>query len=543
MADNNLQFNIGGDASEFLKAVKKVQQGLDDVKQETTEVIKSTGELGKKIIDLVATSPVFKELDRLTGGLGEQFLNLGKGAVQAFKAIQVGSKLAKVALISTGVGAIVVALGLIASNWNDIKTAIVGVNFEQRQITESLEKQAKVQDQAVKLATSQDNTLKLQGKTQKQINNIKLKELTILLNIKKAQLSNFQESLKQAQEQQKTYTDLLKTVARALVAPFKLVLSAVEITLNKIGNAITGFAPQAGTLFNIASQGLADAGDGIDRIVNKITDVVAPDLTSELKQQVIDTELEVVKLQNTVDGLKLDNIKIDRANKEPLFSEEDLQNITKGLTALGSVSTVTTKGLEGLTIFKAKISQSAQELLLLGQQLFNEVSVLASQFANNTLNGIGESIGQALASGKNVVDAIGASLLGSLGNFLSELGGLFIKFGLASKAFASLQLLIKSGNPVATIGGAIGLIGAGIALKAIGSAISASAGGSGGSGGGASSSSGGGAVGGTNRSITRTESQEQTVVFKISGNNLIGVLRNANAQQRRIAGANTLNVN
>lgn len=542
MADNDLQFNIGGDASEFLKAVKKVQQGLGDVKEETTDVIKATGDLGKKIVDLISSSPVFKELDKLTGGLAGQFVNLGKGAVQAFKSIQVGSKLAKAALISTGVGAIVVALGLVAANWDKIKTAIVGVNFEQRQITESLEQQAKIQDQAVKLATSQDNTLKLQGKTQKQINNIKLKELSILLNIKKAQLSNFQESLKQAQQQQKTYTDLLKTVARALVAPFKLVLSAVEITLNKIGNAITGFAPQAGTLFKIASNGLADAGKGIDRIVNKISNVVAPDLTSELKQQVIDTELEVVKLQNTIDGIKLDNLQIDRSSNEPIFSEEDLQNITKGLTALGSISQITTKGIEGLTIFKAKVSQSAIELLALGQQLFNEVNAIASNFAESALGGVGDSIGQALAQGKNVVDALGTSLLGSLGGFLSELGGLFIKFGLASSAFAKLQLLITSGNPITTLGGAAGLIAAGIALKAIGGAISSKASGGGGGGGGASSSSGGGAVsGGSN--FTRTQSQEQTVVFKISGNNLIGVLRNASNQNARIAGANTLNIN
>ena len=542
MADNNLQFNIGGDASEFLKAVKKVQQGLDDVKQETTDVIKATGDLGKKIVDLISSSPVFKELDKLTGGLAGQFVNLSKGAVQAFKSIQVGSKLAKAALISTGVGAIVVALGLVAANWDKIKTAIVGVNFEQRQITQSLEQQAKIQDQAVKLATSQDNTLKLQGKTQKQINNIKLKELSILLNIKKAQLSNFQESLKQAQEQQKTYTDLLRTVARALVAPFKLVLSAVEITLNKIGNAITGFAPQAGTLFKIASKGLDDAGKGIDRIINKITKVVAPDLTSELKQQITDTELEVVKLQNTIDGIKLDNLQIDRSSNEPIFSEEDLQNITKGLTALGSISQITTKGIEGLTIFKAKVSQSAIELLALGQQLFNEVNAIASNFAESALGGVGDSIGQALAQGKNVVDALGTSLLGSLGAFLSELGGLFIKFGLASSAFAKLQLLITSGNPIATLGGAAGLIAAGIALKAIGGAISSKASGGGGGGGGASSSSGGGAVsGGSN--FTRTQSQEQTVVFKISGNNLIGVLRNASDQNARIAGANTLNIN
>ncbi len=72
--------------------------------------------------------------------------------------------------------------------------------------------------------------------------------------------------------------------------------------------------------------------------------------------------------------------------------------------------------------------------------------------------------------------------------------------------------------------------------------ISATAASGGGGGGGASASSGGGASGGDSRSFSRVEQAEQVVVFKISGQNLIGVLRNASEQNARIAGANTLNV-
>ncbi len=117
MADNNLQFNIGGDASEFINAVSKVKKSLNDLKGKTEQAAEVAGKFGDKIVDLIEGSAVFKELDKATSGLANALLQMGKLAKAAFTSIQVGSAAAKTALVSTGVLAIVVALGTIAANW------------------------------------------------------------------------------------------------------------------------------------------------------------------------------------------------------------------------------------------------------------------------------------------------------------------------------------------------------------------------------------------------------------------------------------------
>src|SRR3990172_3484549 len=93
----------------------------------------------------------------------------------------------------------------------------------------------------------------------------------------------------------------------------------------------------------------------------------------------------------------------------------------------------------------------------------------------NAFNGLGQALGEALATGQNVVKALGASLLKSIGAFLGDLGQQLIAFGVAGIAFGSLMEAIKKGGPLSIPAG-IAAIGAGIALVAISSAIQSRAG-------------------------------------------------------------------
>ncbi len=563
MADNNLQFNIGGDASDFLNAIKKVKKGLSSLTDSTEDVKKATSELGTKIFDLVAANPIFQELDKLTGGLAGNLVQMGKAAKTAFASIQIGSKLAKAALISTGVGAIVVALGLVAANWQKILTFVTGVNEEQRQITKSLSKQAEIQSNKVKLLNLQGNTLKLQGKTQKQINDLKIKELGLLLEIKKAQLKNFQDSLKQAQATQNANLELAKTVLNALNAPFEFLVSSIDFVLEKVINIASKLGPLGKGLTGpliAAREVLKDAGNGVDKIINKIAETVVPDITSDLKKGFEETELAVKQTESAINKLLLANQKLknseggggkdSNANQgngiTEVFTPKYLANMQAGVSLSNQVSASIDNIGASLSQVSLNASADYQKLLAIGDELFKQFSEMTVDFAANTLGNVGESLGAALAQGVNVVNAVGSTLLASLGGFLSKIGDQFIKFGVAAGAFAKLKALIATGGPIATVLGASGLVAAGVALKAIGGAISATASGVGGGGsaggGGASSSSGGGSYSDT-RSYSGSTSQEQVVVFKISGQNLIGVLRNASEQNARIAGSNTLGFN
>jgi hypothetical protein len=117
----------------------------------------------------------------------------------------------------------------------------------------------------------------------------------------------------------------------------------------------------------------------------------------------------------------------------------------------------------------------------------------------NAFVDLGQSIGEALATGGNVLSAVGKSLLGSVGKLLGEFGKQLIAFGVAGLSYSKL---IKSlfTNP-ATAAPKAGLaIAAGIALVALSGAISSglksNSGGSGGGGGGGGASVGSSGVGG-----------------------------------------------
>jgi hypothetical protein len=168
------------------------------------------------------------------------------------------------------------------------------------------------------------------------------------------------------------------------------------------------------------------------------------------------------------------------------------------------------------------------EALMLEQKMKdfsdNVKQILGSSMVNTFAN-IGNSIGQALATGGNVIQAVGQSILQGIGGFLSKMGQMMIEYGTMAVLKGKLDLAIAAGGPVA-IGAGLAAIAVGVALSAIGGAIGsfASSGGrttdtstnagSSSSGGGASFSAGSSGFG------------NGTVVFEIAGRKLVGVLRN-----------------
>lgn len=152
----------------------------------------------------------------------------------------------------------------------------------------------------------------------------------------------------------------------------------------------------------------------------------------------------------------------------------------------------------------------------------------------STFSNLGTVIGDALASGGNVAEAIGQSILKSFGGFISEMGDLLIKYGVLAKVKGSLDEAIKAGGFVAIAGGALA-IATGIALKAAGAAISSRAG-SGFSGGGSIQSGGASQSYGNGGSFSSSVSADRNneVVFRISGSDLLGVLRRAEGNEQRL---------
>jgi len=152
-----------------------------------------------------------------------------------------------------------------------------------------------------------------------------------------------------------------------------------------------------------------------------------------------------------------------------------------------------------------------------------------SSMLGNALTDVFGSVADAMMNGDNMMEALGASLLGTLGGIMVQLGQMVIATGSAIEAVkAALSSL-----------GGIGAIAAGVALIAIGSLFKAGASKlsrSMGSGGGYSSApSMGNTSPGYGPSEYRGAYQDDfQVTFKIGTNELVGVLNTAEQRRSRI---------
>lgn len=120
------------------------------------------------LVKLNATMAMTQGINGLVDS-AKHFTRLKGVAVDAFKGI-------KAAIGSTGIGLLVIALGAIYTYWDDIKTAVSGVNAQQRISVNLANEKAAVAKKELDTLNSQDNVLKLQGKTEKEILAIKIKK-------------------------------------------------------------------------------------------------------------------------------------------------------------------------------------------------------------------------------------------------------------------------------------------------------------------------------------------------------------------------------
>ena len=162
------------------------------------------------------------------GESADAFRNMKAVAVNAFNAI-------KGAIGATGIGLLVVALGAIYAYWDDIKEAVSGVSAEQKKLNKSTEDNLKSQKSKLDTINAQDATLKLQGKSEKEILKIKQAATKDVFIAAKAQLENTIITTKAQVESSKRNKEILKGTLEFLTAPLALLLKTVDSVGKALG--------------------------------------------------------------------------------------------------------------------------------------------------------------------------------------------------------------------------------------------------------------------------------------------------------------------
>jgi hypothetical protein len=166
----------------------------------------------------------------LSQGLS-QLKDIGKVGEQlsiTFKGLTAGANTFKKALISTGIGALVVAVGLLVAYWEDILSLVGGVSGEQKKLNEATQKDLVANQEKLEAIDGQTNQLKLQGKSEEEILQLKMAQTDEAIKSAEINLQNA-EATKNAQvEAAKRNQAILAGVLKFVSLPLTMILASID---------------------------------------------------------------------------------------------------------------------------------------------------------------------------------------------------------------------------------------------------------------------------------------------------------------------------
>ena len=194
--------------------------GVNKVEKAVEKTAKTTKKASKELSGMQQVGgAVLGKLDRVTGGLASKLVAVGKAAKLSGKAM-------KTALISSGIGAAVVAIGLIVEYWDEIGEALGFINKD-------LEKQVELNKRNLELTSDQlsnlDLRIKLGKKQGKNVDELIAKR-KILVGIQKQQILDSIANLKLQKQELEVDAKKLTIWERISQAFVKTKDQASEIT-------------------------------------------------------------------------------------------------------------------------------------------------------------------------------------------------------------------------------------------------------------------------------------------------------------------------
>ena len=173
---------------------------------------------------------------------GKEFGTMGKTAIKSLQGI-------KGAVAATGIGLLVIAVGLLVAYWDDIKGLVSGVTSEQEKLNKASAKNLEMQEKKLDTVSSQDNILKLQGKSEKDILRIKMKQTDEVIAAMEVSIANAKATKKAQVDAATRNRDITQGIIAFLMAPLTLLLGlidAITYGLSQVGiGSATNYAQDA----------------------------------------------------------------------------------------------------------------------------------------------------------------------------------------------------------------------------------------------------------------------------------------------------------
>ena len=306
-----------------LKAdTKEAVRQVEKLKNEVEKVGKAAKKSGE---DISAAMQIGNEatraLDKISGGLASKLVKVAKAAKLSGKAM-------KTALISSGIGAAVVAIGLIVQYWDDISEALGFVNKD-------LERQVELNAENLKITTEQ------------------LSEIDLRIKLEKKQGGNADELIKKRKE-------LIK------LQKAQILLSIADLKTQELD--LTNEAKKVG-FWERFSNDFMKRTKGMNKVtrdmMGKITDEENK-LIEGKKTEIRDLEMLLLNIQiaETPDKVKPDSGETDA---EKLAEQQRLKEIEDKASSIEEITKLEDDYLQ------SKLSKEQQEINAVRDKYFTQI--------------------------------------------------------------------------------------------------------------------------------------------------------------------------
>lgn len=365
-------------ADHLKNSIKDQRLALKDLnlqQSQTKKSLDSVAESGQKVStsfeDVASNGGAIAILDSLTGGLASRM----RDTLEATKLFNVSLKGTRTALIATGVGAFVVALGAVVAYWDEIVAFIKGANDELKDTIALNQKNLTEIDHQVGQLELQKQILEANGQSTKGIN------------------KDIEEAILLRQEENRQLTENLKKQLEIEQAEVRKTtfLEDAEISLYRA----LGLTDRMAKAQAEAAVGTDEQRQKLEELNQEIRDSETKQLEFEaklanLRKQERDKEAEEIKKRREEEGIMAVGFSLSAATKE---LDERQKIIDEKLKQEGKY----TENLKALSDVRKQIEAGETEFRK--QQINETIGVLGSLQAvvgQQTVAGKGLAIATAL---------------------------------------------------------------------------------------------------------------------------------------------------
>jgi hypothetical protein len=384
---------LGGSGGPIEDTVKNIEKAIG-VSMAFKGAIEGTQSAMKLFNNVIKNSTAFQKINSAATVLATGVMTLfGKSVVVTSSSF----KILRGAIIATGIGALAVGVGLLIANFDKIKNSIMGISDASKDLQETTKATTELNKKNLETLNSQENILKLQGKTERQILKMKIdaqKQIVdgLIAEIEAQKLVN-EEKVQGSIRNQKI---LKKTIEFLLIVPrtlLKLNEFAAEgflklinkITQSSVGKKLFGFEP-----INV-DLGLTERADELlDRATRFIFDPEATELEGQKELEVLEDKL--LKQRNALAGHQLAVLNLDKKveqDKQKLLDENSQRAKIRDAEEIDSGNKLIEKKKNGLLIIgelaaeEARIEKEKNDKIRADRQALEDASL---EMASNTIS-------------------------------------------------------------------------------------------------------------------------------------------------------------